>query len=76
MKLEWMPYGNLQAPGVGLGLEQVWKVDDPNDVYELGTGSSNTSLVSAPDFKNIRPVSGWKRFYSFKKLSKQMNVPW
>lgn len=75
MRLEWMPLFNASAPALGNVMTTLFKMDDLDSYNDMGNFGTN-QIMSAPGFKNLNPHRTFKKFYSFKKLSKEQNVPW
>jgi len=74
VKIEWMPtqrYPDSTDPY----LQAVWTCNTP-DQYDNISLAQDNSIAASPGFKAISTRSGWKKWISCKKLSKQENVSW
>jgi hypothetical protein len=48
---------------------------DPDD-YDDMANKTDDQIITGPGFRNLNPYRPFKKFFSCKKLSKQMNVAW
>jgi len=74
MKVHYIPtqiYPTQATPHIG----SMWKVDDATG-YNGIAAVPNDKLLQMPGFKALDPTRQYSKYFSFKKLSTQMNVAW
>jgi len=77
LKIEYMPFWTSAVIG-GTGtvaINQLLMFTDPDDYDDMTTKTDN-AIITGPGFRNLNPYRPFKKFFSCKKLSKQMNVAW
>jgi hypothetical protein len=64
--------------GTATVVTQFWKTDSP-DSYLTDQAlklKNDGNLVSMPGFRALNYTRAWRKFYSFKSLTKSQNCPW
>ncbi len=75
MTVEWTPTGFYPQPATNTGIAAFSKVEDLNSYAEI-QDFSDQKLYTSSGFATLNPRRKFRKYYDFRRLSKQMNVPW